>query len=195
MRRLQGMFVFTAVVTAALATAAEPSKNSVAWQSSLQEAHRLSVEQNKPMMLVFGAPWCHYCKKLETTTLADPSLVRYVNQNFIAVHVDVDDQPRVAKILEVESLPCTVILSPEADLLGRFQGFKQPAPFYSELSKARRAHRNSQDSHRPNRKFRRLLDPSRRPGQMPATYPLRTMRPMCKARHSWISRGLPCRAT
>lgn len=128
------------VCAAITVIAAEPVKSAITWQPNLQEAHKLSVEQNKPMVLVFGAPWCHYCKKMDQTTLTDPSLARYVNENFIAVHVDVEDQPRVAKILEIESLPCTVILSPEADLLGRFEGFRQPAPFYSELTKARRAH-------------------------------------------------------
>jgi thioredoxin-like negative regulator of GroEL len=119
--------------------AAEPTKAAIQWQAGLDEAHRLSLEQKKPMLLVFGAPWCHYCKKLEQTTLTNPDLVRYVNGNFVAVHIDVDEQQRVAKILEVESLPCTIVLSPDADLLGRFEGYKQPSEVYAELSKARRA--------------------------------------------------------
>lgn len=119
--------------------AAEPKKAAVQWQADLDEAHKISVEQKKPMLLVFGAPWCHYCKKLEQTTLTNADLARFINGNFVAVHIDVDQQERVAKILEVESLPCTIVLSPEADLLGRFEGFKQPSEVYAELAKARRA--------------------------------------------------------
>ena len=78
------------------------------------------------------------CKKLEKTTLRDPDMVRYINATFVPVHIDVDKQKRVAEILEVESLPCTIVLSPEADLLGRFEGFDKPAGLHKKLAAAKK---------------------------------------------------------
>jgi thiol-disulfide isomerase/thioredoxin len=106
-----------------------PANKAIAWQSSLQDAHKIALQQNKPMMLVFGAEWCGYCKKLEKTTLSNPQLSKYINSTFVSVHVDVDEEEKVAKILEVKSLPCTIILSPNADLLGSEADFCQEVAF------------------------------------------------------------------
>ena len=118
------------------AIAAGP-KNGLNWQSDIFAAHKVSVQQGKPMLLVFGADWCFYCKKLEKTTLAEPEMVQYINQNFVPVHIDVDKDKKVASILEVKSLPCTVVLSPNADLLGRIEGFEQAPSLYRKLAAAK----------------------------------------------------------
>jgi thiol:disulfide interchange protein len=124
---------------AALAGSAEPGpgKPAIQWQTDLHAAHRLAVKQNKPMLLVFGADWCGYCKKMERTTLADPRMLRYINATFVPVHLDADKDKKVASILEVEALPCTIVLSPEADLLGRIVGFEEPEGLYKKLSEAK----------------------------------------------------------
>lgn len=47
-----------------------------------------------------------------------------IEREFVPVHLDFNKDSKVAKILEVESLPCTVALSPQADLLHKAIGFK-----------------------------------------------------------------------
>lgn len=121
-----------------------PENKAITWQSSLKAAHKLAREQNKPMLLVFGAEWCGYCKKLEKTTLENPQLAKYINSTFVSVHIDVDDEEKIAQILEVKSLPCTIVLSPGADLLGRFEGYMQPAPMYQKLASANKLHLEGQ---------------------------------------------------
>lgn len=93
------------------------------WHKSLKPAHKLAIESDKPLLIVFGASWCHYCHKLERETLGDERMVALVERDFIPVLLDFDRDAKVAKILEVERLPCTVILSPEADLLQKSEGF------------------------------------------------------------------------
>ena len=94
------------------------------WHKSLKSAHKLAMETDKPLLIVFGASWCHFCHKLERETLADKRLVAAIERDFVPVHLDFDRDAKVAKILEVERLPCTVVLSPEADLLLKSEGFK-----------------------------------------------------------------------
>ncbi|MBS0201475.1 MAG: thioredoxin family protein [Planctomycetes bacterium] len=93
------------------------------WHKTLKPAHKLAIESDKPMLIVFGATWCHYCHKLERETLGDERMVALIERDFIPVLLDFDHDKKVAKILEVERLPCTVILSPEADLLQKSEGF------------------------------------------------------------------------
>ncbi|MGD9854341.1 MAG: thioredoxin family protein [Planctomycetaceae bacterium] len=117
--------------------AGENGKSGLQWQPDLHTAHALAVRDNKPLLLVFGAEWCGWCKKLEKNTLGDPQMVEYINRTFVPIHIDVDQQKKVAEILEVESLPCTIVLSPEADLLGRFEGFDKPEGLYKKLAAAK----------------------------------------------------------
>ena len=109
------------------ALAADPAGVSVQklkWHKSLKAAHKLAIETDKPLLIVFGASWCHYCHKLERETLSDKRTVALIERDFIPVQLDFDRDSKVAKILEVEHLPCTVILSPEADLLQKAEGYK-----------------------------------------------------------------------
>lgn len=124
--------------------AANPfSAKKVEWHDSLQEAHKQAKAENKPMLVVFDATWCTYCKKLEKETLNSPEIVKYINETFVPVHLDVDKEKKVAEILEVKGLPCTVVLSPNADLLGRIKGYQTPGPFYQKLAAARQLHSQS----------------------------------------------------
>jgi thioredoxin-related protein len=116
---------------------AEGPRNGLKWRSDLFTAHQESVRDGKPMLLVFGADWCVFCKKLEQTTLAEPEMVKYINAHFLPVHIDVDKQKKVASILEVKSLPCTIVLSPEADILGRIEGFEKAPAMHRKLTDAR----------------------------------------------------------
>ena len=126
--------------TASLVGAGGPENQAITWQKSLKDAHKVALQQNKPIMLVFGAEWCGFCKKLEKTTLSNPQLAKYINATFVSVHIDFDDEPKIAEILDVKSLPCTIILSPEADLLGRIDQFMEPAPMYQKLASAKKLH-------------------------------------------------------
>jgi hypothetical protein len=42
----------------------------------------------------------------------------------------------VVELLEVEAVPASVVLSPRAELLGRFTGFSEPVPYYHNLYQA-----------------------------------------------------------
>lgn len=112
------------------------STQKIKWQPNLKSAHKLAVKQDKPMLIVFGANWCTFCHKLERETLTDRQTVALIEREFVSVHLDFDKEQRVAKILEAESLPCSVMLSPDADLLARAFGFMEPKEFRAKLSEA-----------------------------------------------------------
>ena len=124
-------------LVAAPLMAAPPEGSGIDWQTDLKAAHKLAVRQQKPMLVVFGADWCFYCKKLEGETLGNRLMADYVRREFIPVHLDFDRDEKTAEILEVKSLPCTVILSPKVDLLGRIDGYVKPSEYYTGLQKAR----------------------------------------------------------
>jgi thioredoxin-like negative regulator of GroEL len=118
----------------------EAAADGVAWQANLRAAHRVAVRDNKPLLLVFGAEWCHFCTKLEQESLSHPALARYINDTYVPVHLDFDKDERVREILQVERLPCTILLTKDAEILDRFEGYMPPADIYRKLAAAKQVH-------------------------------------------------------
>ncbi len=134
------MSLFAGVTFHSVQAAPPAIETEISWRSDLKKAHQESVKLNRPMMIVFGADWCTYCRKMEQTTLTDPGLIDTVNRNYIPVHLDFDKERRIAEILEVDRLPCTVFLSPRADLLGRMVGFVGRRQYRDVVSKVQIVH-------------------------------------------------------
>lgn len=125
---------------ARFAAAAPPltglATQKIRWNHSLKAAHKIAIEQDKPLLIVFGASWCTYCHKLERETLGDKRITAVVERDFIPVHLDYDRDAKIAQILEVEKLPCTVILSPQADLLLKHEGYAEYKEYRQTLQSA-----------------------------------------------------------
>lgn len=112
-------------------------KTGIRWQSDLAAAHAAATKADKPLLILFTATWCGPCHEFKRTTLSDREMVAYIHDTFVPVLLDFDRNRRVAEVLEVERIPCTVLLSPEADLLGRLVGGTDPDRYKLLLSRAR----------------------------------------------------------
>lgn len=108
----------------------------VQWQADLRTAHQLALEQQRPLLIVVGAEWCGPCRRLENETFQHAELARYINTYFVPVHLDLDHDREIAERLEIDSVPTSVVLSPQSELLGRFTGFSEPVPYYQHLYRA-----------------------------------------------------------
>lgn len=136
-----------AVAARASSAAGEPAATSGAedgqpihWYAGLKIAHEESQRTGRPMLIVFKAEWCEHCKKLDRQTLSDGRVARYINESFVPVELDLEQDADIAKALEVERIPCTLALNPQADLLGRIVGFVDDAQLRSALVKVRTLH-------------------------------------------------------
>ena len=86
---------------------AQTADGKLKWHKSLKAAHKLAIETDKPMLIVFGASWCHFCHKLERETLADKRMVaamkgsyRIAYDNFIEGLSDDGDMASKAQAVE-----------------------------------------------------------------------------------------------
>ncbi|MEX2285898.1 MAG: thioredoxin family protein [Planctomycetaceae bacterium] len=119
------------------AFAAEPGSEAIQWHSDIFKAHDVSVKTDRPMLILISSEGCPPCLKLKSSTLSDPRIARFVNQAFVPVKLDFEKDARIIEILEVEHIPTTVVLSPEADLLGRLVGYASVQDYYKALDKTR----------------------------------------------------------
>lgn len=129
--------VATFTIAGPIASMFQSQPKEIQWQTNLNEAHQDAVLENKPMLIVFDADWCKYCDKMNDKTFNDSSVSSYVNDKFVPVHLNLEDNQKIAEILEVERIPCTIALSPRADLLGRVVGYVNTVQYRETLGRVR----------------------------------------------------------
>jgi thioredoxin-related protein len=79
--------------------------------------------EKKKVLLHFYANWCFYCRKMAKETLQDPSVVSYLNKNFISIRVDCDKDGRTASRYGVRGLPSTWFLTEKGEGIGNLPGY------------------------------------------------------------------------
>lgn len=100
----------------------------VRWSPNYRTARREAQEANKPLLVDFGIDpqRCFWCGKLDTTTFRDPTIVRLLNDHFVAVKVDAEVERELAQALRIDSYPTIVLASSGGRVLQVLPGYKNP---------------------------------------------------------------------
>jgi thioredoxin-related protein len=112
------------IVGVDIAVSARAADGGIQWLSYAEGRQRREAE-NKKVFLVFNADWCRYCLKMEKETFQDPSVVAYVNRNFVPVSVNSDKEQAIADKFNVQG-PAQHLVH-----FGRWGQDRQPPRFYS----------------------------------------------------------------
>ncbi|HEU4408478.1 MAG TPA: DUF255 domain-containing protein [Polyangiaceae bacterium] len=112
----------------AVAPAGAPRQDPI-WASFSLETFARAKAEHKFIVLDGTAEWCRPCRAMEATTYRDPAVQRLLDEHFIAIKVDVDTNPDVGKLYADWGWPATVLFSPEAAELGKYQGYIGPEEF------------------------------------------------------------------
>lgn len=104
-------------------------------------AYKQSVEEDKPLMVVIGAPYCPACQVLKQTTIADMTRSGELDNVSVAV-VDRDAEPELAKQLMADEtmIPQIIFFNKSSDgqwKRSRLMGYQPVQPVRSLLQKIR----------------------------------------------------------
>ena len=105
---------------------------SINWRS-YEEGMRVSKIEKKKIFLHFYADWCVFCGKMAKETFQDPTVIAYLNNNFIPVRVDTDREPGTAMQYGVTGLPSSWFLTKMGEAIGSVPGFVPPDSLLSML--------------------------------------------------------------
>jgi thioredoxin-related protein len=92
------------LAAAVSAAAAEPDNRAVEWLT-YREAMDRGAGLDRPILLHFTASYSSLCRKMKRETYRDRRVIRYLNENFAAAMVDIEQLPSLARKFDVEALP------------------------------------------------------------------------------------------
>ena len=74
------------------ASATSTPTSEISWLK-YEDGLAKAKKTNKQVLIDFSTGWCGYCKKMDRETFQDPSVIKYIQDNFVAVRID-GDSPR-----------------------------------------------------------------------------------------------------
>ncbi len=83
--------------------------------------------EKKKIFLHFYADWCGYCKVMNNTTFKDAAVVSYLNQNFISIKVNSDQERELAQRYKVRGLPTNWFLKETDEKIANRPGYIPPS--------------------------------------------------------------------
>ena len=129
--RRPGMSSATLTITFLLAAA--QSAVAGTWQHDFEAAERQARQEQRPLLLHFGATWCGPCRRMEAQTLNQPQTAQLLD-TAIGVHIDVDRRRDLRGRFRVTSFPTDVLISHDGRELYRRAGFASVGQYTAELT-------------------------------------------------------------
>jgi len=86
--------------------------NDIPWLTDVDQAKQLAQQQNKLVLLHFGASWCRPCRALETYVFNSSAVKTTIAENVVPVKLDADTALDLVDEYEVSMVPFDVIITP-----------------------------------------------------------------------------------
>lgn len=105
------------------------------WNANFAEAQAKAKKESKPMLVIITSEQCRWCRKLESTTLEEPSIVNQINSRFSAVHVT-RDKSVYPKNLTAKMVPMSYFLDSDGKVLYSMPGYWSSEDYESIINDA-----------------------------------------------------------
>ncbi len=109
--------------------------DGVVWGSDLTNALQTARTSKRPVLIQFSAPWCPYCRQMESKTFKEPTVESSLEQ-FERVAVNIDQNAALAAQHAVRGIPAFVMLDPDGEEVAKTTGFMEADPFSKWLSES-----------------------------------------------------------
>jgi len=106
--------------------------NRINWQS-YKKGMSLAKKENKRVYLHFYTDWCNFCKEMDQTTFRNPSIVKMLNKDFVAIRVNTNKETKVAGKYNIRPVPDNWFLSANGKKLRNFLGYYEADQFVTVI--------------------------------------------------------------
>jgi thioredoxin-related protein len=123
--------VFLLVLSFCIMASAAFAEGGIHWYD-LDTGFTTAKNAHKMILVDLYTDWCHFCKKLDQNTLSDPQVTAYLNEKFICVKVNAENNREGKKIknnFAIEGYPCTLVFDQTGTFMGKFAGYTNPSNY------------------------------------------------------------------
>ena len=89
----------------------------IRWEEWGEAAFARAKSENRPILLVIGATWCHWCHVMDDTTWSHPRVAELVNERFVPIRIDTDLRPEVNDRYNQGGWPSVAVLDASGEVL------------------------------------------------------------------------------
>jgi thiol:disulfide interchange protein len=133
-RKISGLLVPVFIVLLIGAWCPAAMASEVLWQSYADGMARSKFEKKK-VFLHFFADWCGACKVMEEKTFRDPEVIASLNESFISIRINVDQDRTTSNLFRIRALPDTFFIRENSEIIGHRPGYIPP-PLLKAILKA-----------------------------------------------------------
>jgi thioredoxin-related protein len=130
-RQSRGYLAVVLVMLGPAAVASDVAK--VSWHTDVQTAWKATQKQGRPLLVFVTRADCYYCSQMKDRTYANLAVAGAINQSFVPLVLDGGGQTALLKELNVTSYPSTFVISPQAVIVARIDGYVAPDVFATRL--------------------------------------------------------------
>jgi len=115
-------------------TQARPAE--LAWLSDYDEALSEAGRTDKPVLLYLHTDWCTFCRKMESTTLVDPTVIDEIGSDYIWLRLNAEEDEEGVALRDrfgVANSPAMILLDAAGDEIDRLEGYIYPERFALDL--------------------------------------------------------------
>ena len=77
--------------------------------------------------------WCNYCKEMDQTSFRNPSVIKLLNKDFVAIRVNTNKETKVAGQYNIRPVPDNWFLSADGKKLRNFLGYYEADQFVTVI--------------------------------------------------------------
>ena len=129
---LGGLLAVMLLIGPRLVSAADSPIN---WHTDVASALQEARTQGRPIMMFVTAKWCKYCHKMENVTFTNAAITQKVQDRFVSLMIDADEQPELVEKFKIDGFPATLFFGPDGKLCGQAKGYLSPAKAAKWLDK------------------------------------------------------------
>ncbi|MFZ1515908.1 MAG: thioredoxin family protein [Saprospiraceae bacterium] len=94
---------------------------TVFFEGSLQAAKEKAKNENKMLMLKFGAKWCLPCRFMDNNVFTDDQIIEVLSKNSVSMDIDIEDANGLIlkEKFNVKLLPTMLVFHPDGRIIDR----------------------------------------------------------------------------
>jgi thiol-disulfide isomerase/thioredoxin len=101
---------------------------------SFEAALKLARKKHKIVLVDFFTTWCVPCRMLDATTWRDPEVAALLKKKTIALRIDAEKEPDLARRYGVQVYPTVALIKPNGTVIDRLVGYQDAKMFVTNLT-------------------------------------------------------------